>query len=305
MEIASYQCRACKYVLSDPVDVCPVCNAHFYWMLIPHKSPDNKEIDHFISEMNVVVGGQTNRTFLTHGEHFWLPHTFWSCDPEGKSLSRFAWIADVRFMQHESEEQRLDHKRQGANPNPWDTNPGIAVADVAPELISHDGEELVVLDDEPRPDARPITLATVHNQSWPDSAGIVVEEDQLLGDTAPHPTVQPPASVGFDEIGALDESVFSESPKSEGAMTAKSTAPVSAPKPLTRMRRKQPPPATPRSRKAVWFLPVMLFLFFILLSLSWLVLLYYRNTRPLPENVVSERIIDSPEVEIHGNKILS
>lgn len=116
-----FQCQTCQYIMSHPVDACPVCNAQFYWMLAPYDPLDPSGVAHFITKMEMAVEGRTTREFLTHGGQLWLPHNFWDYNPDGEVLKEFPWIRHVRFLQHEGE-------GQVQSPSVYETNPGMSLA---------------------------------------------------------------------------------------------------------------------------------------------------------------------------------
>ncbi len=121
-----FQCRKCRYVLSHPVDACPVCSTQIYWMLV-HAYPLKKsQIADYIMKMEQLVRGRTSREFLTHGGHLWLPHSFWDFNPNGDALHEFSWIKEVKLLQHEPVADRTDDEKE-VSPPVLDTNPGLSI----------------------------------------------------------------------------------------------------------------------------------------------------------------------------------
>lgn len=257
MPIENYQCRACKYVLSDPVDLCPVCNAQFYWMLIPKEPPQPEQVSHFVEVMNAVAQGHTNRQFLTHGGHFWLPHLFWSNDPEGLSLEKFSWFGQLRFFQHESQEQRVEEKRQSAEPNPWDTNPRLAIVEGPGSKYEHEQEELIVMDDGDdwgSGPARRISVSQAVEPASPfqDPAGdaetlVTLADDFVTFENrASEPLADPPP--GREPDGSLESfsQALAEAIEPEKAEPTSTGSEVVTPVRLRSARKGRPPSAPPR-----------------------------------------------------------
>lgn len=99
-----YQCDACGYYLSDPVDQCPVCSDRFYWLLETKDLVSREERRQFVAEMVAMGGIGNSEQFLTHGEHLWLPPSFWETDAEGTMLTAYPWIIGLKLFQHEQQE---------------------------------------------------------------------------------------------------------------------------------------------------------------------------------------------------------
>jgi len=111
-----YQCRACNYFFSHPVDVCPICGDQFYWLLVAADPPSRDQTLDFIVQMEHVVQGRVTREFITHNNQLWLPPNYWNFEPEGEALKRIPWVAEIRLYQHVAPEKE---------PSPWETNPGM------------------------------------------------------------------------------------------------------------------------------------------------------------------------------------
>jgi hypothetical protein len=120
-----FQCRACDYVVSHPIDACPVCQAHFYWMPEADEELSPEQIEEFVEGMNVLVEGRTTREFIMHDGHLWLPHNFWDYCPDGSALDRFSWIRGIRFLQHKKEV--AETSRDSLDENSWDTSPSYPI----------------------------------------------------------------------------------------------------------------------------------------------------------------------------------
>ncbi len=124
-----YQCRACGYFFSHPVDVCPVCSDQFYWLLSTAYAPnDDQKLDYIVA-MEHVVEGRVTRNFITHDNRLWLPPTYWNFDPNGEALQGFPWIDELRLYQHVASPKE---------PSPYDTNPGLSPFQPSDKPLSED-----------------------------------------------------------------------------------------------------------------------------------------------------------------------
>ena len=121
----SFTCKACKSLLSHPIDACPICGDQFYWLVIPKGELTQDQKDEFVVKMEHLVEGKASREFLTHGGYLWLPHRFWDFNAEGDTLAAFDWAVKLELFQHETSEG--DHKERLAppkkEPSAWDTLP--------------------------------------------------------------------------------------------------------------------------------------------------------------------------------------
>ena len=218
----NYQCRACQYVLSHPVDACPVCTMQFYWMVLPNRSLKKSQTADYVIKMERIVNGRVSHEFLTHGGYLWLPYNFWEFCPDGDMLHEFNWISQVKFFQHEPSQKPAVDAAGPKEISPWETNPALPVFNSA---------------DLPASPAR---------------------------STAPPEGTAIRAEAGSKKPGGL--------------------------------RPKQPLTDGPAHRD--WFAPLMVLIFLIMLSLSYLVLRYHKNTR-------TPTIVPTSKVVFDDYKILS
>jgi len=209
----SFTCKACKSLLSHPIDACPICGDQFYWLVEPKGELSQAVKDHFVRKMEQLVEGKASREFLTHGGFLWLPHRFWDFDAEGESLADLDWAVRLELFQHENTapEQSAKARTAEATKKPrsaWDTIPKA-----------------------PLPHFAQVRQAVQ-----------VEREGKRPGFAAP----APPSSAPAPPAAAPAESFV------RGSLI---------PAPL--------------------FAPLMVLAFFLFLSLSYLVLRYHKNTRPV------------------------
>ncbi len=221
-----FQCQTCQYIMSHPVDACPVCSAQFYWMLTPIDPLDPSRVADFITKMEKAVEGRTTREFLTHGGQLWLPHNFWDHNPDGAILSDLPWIRQVRFLQHGSDPEAQAEPQ----PSVFETNPGMSLEDF---------------------------------QLTPPK------------ETAP-PAAQP--------LAAAPKTRVETSPAKAAPVTARSPHEKKKKKIKTRPSARVKEPLIPNTV----FAPLMVFLFLVLMSFSYLALRYHKNTRTVQTAAVPE-----------------
>ncbi len=223
-------CQACQYLTSHPVDACPVCGTHFYWLVIPSETPGKAATEDFLVKMEQLVEGHITRDFLTHGGRLWLPHTFWDSSPNGDAIRDFSWITEIRCLQHGSAEKPKKWSSQTAEKSkekgsPWDTKPTLPS-----DLLKRVRQEAEA------------AAARADGRETPHRKEAAPKPPPL-----PHPRIEPK--------GKIREGVF------------------------------------PREFLA----PLMMLVFFLLLSLSFLVLRYHKNqmalSRPLWKDVTHERSV--------------
>lgn len=217
----SFTCKACKSLLSHPIDACPICGDQFYWLVEPKGELSQSLKEDFVRRMEQLVEGRASREFLTHGGYLWLPHRFWECDAEGESLADLDWAVRLELFQHESvAEQTPESRASEAAKKPrtaWDTIPKAPLPHFA--------------------QVRP----TVKAES----------EAKRPEYSAPAPPSSAPAP------------------------------PAAAPAETLARGRLIPAPL---------FAPLMVLAFFLLLSLSYLVLRYHKNTRPVSLRAASAEV---------------
>ncbi len=107
-----YQCDICQHFFDHPVDACPLCGEPFYWLVVLANDLQDSQRTAFLQMMEDIVEGNVGRDFITHGENLWLPHNFWQYSPDGSILNTFAWIKNIRLIQHDNPQKRQFFDRQ-------------------------------------------------------------------------------------------------------------------------------------------------------------------------------------------------
>lgn len=210
-----YQCSACDYYFSHPIDRCPICSDQFFWLLVPHQNLLESERLGYIDQMKNLGGAGVTEEFLTYRNRLWLPYNFWEVDPGGELLARWSFIKEIKLYQHKKNSS--DEDTETFRDAVFDTNPAInpqQYMDFQSQHAAPKQEPAAFLSDTPKAIPSP----------WQPAPAVV---------KAPAPQ------------GAVVASV------NDGAE-------------LT---------------LADWLPPVLIFVFFMLLSLSFLVLRYYKNTQ--------------------------
>ena len=101
-----YQCDVCQHYFSHPVDACPICVEPFYWLVVPTGPVTAAQKTAFLQIMEDMVESSVGREFLTHDGHLWLPHNFWQYANSGDILNTFAWIQNIKLVQHPNPQKR-------------------------------------------------------------------------------------------------------------------------------------------------------------------------------------------------------
>lgn len=216
-----YQCGACDYYFSHPIDRCPICGDQFFWLLMTHDRVAPSERAHFVSQMKTLGGSGVTEEFLTYRDRMWLPYNFWEKDPGGESLQSWSFIKDVKLYQHKRKETPKDEDDTTVREVGFETNPAHPVLKLT-DLTSRPREQ----------PQQEVTLTPSRN-------------DQQMGASTPAlPSYQAQAPIA------------PQAPKSSPVETA---------------------PASLGPRE--WLPPILIFVFFLLLSLSFLVLRYHKNDR--------------------------
>ena len=206
-----YHCEACDYVLSHPIDSCPICGDQFYWRLNTRRPLTPEQRHGYLQTVEEVIGRPVNKAFVAHGGQVWLPHNFWNFDPNGRVLDRLLWATGIEKYQHKKSERTQEPTRK-KDPSTWDTNPGFLL----PEHIQR--EFASASKDEP-------AAVSPHSEQRPDDG---------LPTSKKGPS--PPGDPGVAGPGIPSMSDF--------------------------------------------FAPLMILIFFLFLSLSYLSLRYHKNTKP-------------------------
>lgn len=217
-----FQCGACDYYFSHPIDRCPICGDQFFWLVTTQGNLAPSERQEYVSSMVRLGGMGVTEEFLTHRDRLWLPYNFWEVDPGGETLEAMAFVRDIKLYQHKK--KAGDHADTTTRALSFETNPSM------PVLTERDIQQPVAKSYEQsfaEPIQQPISQASGHQTSVAQ-ATVQVPQQALAQSGNPKP-------VGSEEL-----------------------------QPIT-------------SRE--WLPPVLIFIFLILMSLSFLVLRYQKNVR--------------------------
>lgn len=253
-----FHCRSCDHYFSHPADACPICGARCYWMVNPEVVADGALRAGYVKAIVSAMPGPVSAVYLTHDDQLWLPHDFWTHFPEGEPLSGLAWPFSLVMLQAD---------QQGAGvaadaPSAFETQPYQPITrDTVLPVAEEDRQETRERESDPGPlggDTAPIII------DGPDSVSRAPEVE-------PKPFA--PAT-GSAEGSGLSDSLASVA--EEAAVAAKRSAhklkgsagdaPSQNPEPKS-------PAGFPRHLVA----PIAIFLFLVLISLSFLTLRYHRN----------------------------
>lgn len=294
------QCNACQYSLNHPVDVCPICNEQFYWLVVPRYTLDEAEIQDYCSRMTQLTEGRITEAFLTHGGHLWLPHNFWECDPNGISLKTLTWVDRVKYFQHATAEGADQPTSREPEPAVWDTQPAQA------SPFYEDEEERLVVDDLDDTVDTPMTWA-----EEPAATGSPPPQD-------PRATVPSPTRFAHDQVDPNDTLPGVSMEPTTSAFTNRPDA-ISQPRPQPDVPR-QPTTAAPRRRAPAQpskrtapaadsatvkanassprfpIAPLAICLFLVFLSLGYFVLRYHKNQHAPPATLSTKVDQDEPAV---------
>jgi len=214
-----YQCGACDYYFSHPIDRCPICGDQFFWLLMTDGQVEATQKQGFVSRMIALGGTGVTEEFLTFRDRLWLPYNFWEKDPGGESLHAWPFVKDVKLYQHKKKTSEKKEDDTTIREAGFETNPAHPIPDFSAVANQNAGPS--------RPE---VTLAPSRN-------------DNPMGASTPALSpYQPSAPV----------------------------EPMAPPRPQA-----EPSPANLGIKD--WLPPILIFVFFMLLSLSFLVLRYHRN----------------------------
>lgn len=225
-----YQCEACDYYFSHPIDRCPICGDQFFWLVSTARELRADEKLTFVATMKNLCGAGVTEAFLTHRDRLWLPYNFWEKDPGGETLQPWSYVKGVKLFQH---------KKQKAS-NASDSTARAGVFDTKPAMVAQPQWESL-------------------NAFSPGSIS---------------PGLKPESHV--QQIQPLHQ--YRAEPASE-----KINQPMDTSEPIGVQD---------------WLPPVLIFVFFLLLSLSFLVLRYHRNVR-------APQVSSYSEVVSYDHSILS
>ena len=234
-----YQCQVCHTHYTKPQDACSQCGDQFYWRLQASLRVGEIQRREYVDRMANLVGEELVPEFLTHGDELWLPHCYWAHDPKGEALECFLWIEGVEPVQHE-------------------------------RASDFDGTENgLVLDEDVFEALKPDMLSG-------SSYGEIKQSKSQHVRTLNHLStvlVGPSRGLAQDTQPGLGK-------REKGAPRERSQKATVEPPRRRRVATDHLAPKEPVSlSQREWFAPLMLFLLLLLLSMSYLVLRYHKNTR--------------------------